>query len=62
MKAHDLNALTLELARRHDITFAAARSLLSRRGAAARRANRRRTDATARRIEHARHIADRISP
>ena len=62
MKSHDLNILTNAIATRDGITFAEARRRLGQRGAAARNANRRRTQAESLRVERARAIAERISP
>ena len=62
MKSHDLNTLTLSIANASNLTFAAARAELSRRGAFVRQANRRRREIDRIRAEQARAPADRISP
>jgi hypothetical protein len=62
MKSHDLNLITLSLAQRHGITYGQARSLIGRHGAAARHANRRRTESERLRASAAREREARISP
>ena len=62
MKSHDLNTLTLSIANASNLTFAAARAEMSRRGAFVRQANRRRREIDRIRAEQARATADRISP
>jgi hypothetical protein len=62
MKSHDLNTLTLSIANAGNITFAAARAELSRRGAFVRQTNRRRREIDRIRAEQSRALADRISP
>lgn len=62
MNAHTLNTLTLATASANGITFAEARRELGRRGAFVRQNNRRRREIDRIRAEHARALADRISP
>jgi hypothetical protein len=62
MKSHDLNTLTLATASARGITFAEARRELGRRGNIVRAKNRKRTELDRIRAEHARALADRISP